>query len=194
MLFRLVRPMRRKDSRNGYFQQRIATDVKPLAIGRTLEFQVGGETVSVGVTERSAIVKFSLRSSDPAEVKLRQAEAARQAELHWKALRQTAPVILTHRQCVALAKLAYEAWTANPRRETTTAMVAVPDGPLKPGEAAKGWHWEPARDTTDAQPEAWAAAARSVDEDKLGTLANRCCCPKGYASLTTRAARCCTLR
>jgi integrase len=173
MLYRLVRPMRRKDSRNGYFQQRIPADVRPLAIGRTLEFQVGGETVSVPVTERSAIIKFSLRSSDPAQVKLRLAEAASQAELHWKALRQAEPVILTHRQCVALARRAYEAWTANPRRETTTAMVAVPGGPLKPGEAAKGWRWEPARDTADAQPEAWGAAARSVDEDKVGTLANR---------------------
>jgi hypothetical protein len=125
MLFRLVRPMRRKDSRNGYFQQRIPADVRPHAIGRTLEFQVGGETVSVRVTERSAIIKLSLRSSDPVEVKLGQAEATRQAELHWKALRQTAPVTLTHRHCVALAGRAYEAWTANSRRETTTAMEHV---------------------------------------------------------------------
>jgi hypothetical protein len=144
MLFRLVRPIRRKDSRNGYFQQRIPADVRPHAIGRTLEFQVGGETVSVRVTERSAIIKLSLRSSDPVEVKLGQAEATRQAELHWKALRQTAPVTLTHRHCVALAGRAYEAWTANSRRETTTAMEHVPDGEAKPGEAATKHRWQPA--------------------------------------------------
>jgi hypothetical protein len=96
MLFRLVRPMRRKGSRNVYFQQRIPADVKQrlAVIGgqRLLAFQVAGEAVAV--TGRSSPIKFSLRTSDPAEVKVRQAEAARQAELHWAALRQTKAVTL----------------------------------------------------------------------------------------------------
>lgn len=116
MLFRLVRPMRRNGSRNVYFQQRIPAEVKHrlATIGgrRVLEFRFGatgavdgsdGKTASVAVTGRSSSIKFSLRTSDPVEVKVRQAEAARQAELHWTALRQTKAVTLTHRQCVALS-------------------------------------------------------------------------------------------
>ncbi len=179
MLYRLVRPMQRRDSRNVYFQQRIPADVRQAVVWRKLIFMVGSETVSVAVTERSHTIKFSLRSSDPTEVKFRQAEAARQSELHWKALRQTkaageAGVRLSHQQCVALAGRAYQAWASKEmrRRETTTAMVRLPvQG--KPGEPAKEWRWEPASDTSDREPEAWTAAASSVDPDKLSPLANR---------------------
>jgi hypothetical protein len=124
MLYRLVRPMRRKGSRKEYFQQRIPADLKQAAIGRRLTFLIAGEAVSFAATERSHAIKFSLRSSDPAEVKLRQAEAARQAELHWKALRQTKAVTLSHRQCVALSRQGYQAW-ASGARETTVAVERV---------------------------------------------------------------------
>ena len=113
--------------------------MKPLGIGRRFEFEVGDRRVSVAVAEHTPSIKFSLRTSDPTEVKAREAEAAKQAELHWKVLRQTEPVTLTHRQCVALAGRAYGGWTAEPRRETTTAMVRVPIGKVKPGEAPKQW-------------------------------------------------------
>jgi hypothetical protein len=74
---------------------------------------------------------------------VRQAEAARQAELHWKALRQTKAVTLSHRQCVALTGRAYQGW-ASGERETATAMERVPvlTG-LKAGEAARESRWEP---------------------------------------------------
>jgi hypothetical protein len=182
MLYRLVRPMQRKGSRNVYFQQRIPADLKQAAIGRVFEFGVGsgGESVKVAVTERSNAIKFSLRSSDPAEVKVRQAEAARQAELHWTALRQRMTgqaVTLSHQQCVALAGRVYRAWASGePRRETTTAMVRVPvlTG-LKPGEAARDGRWEPTGDAvTDREPAAWAALARSLnDPEKLSPLGDR---------------------
>jgi hypothetical protein len=55
------------------------------------EFRIAGQPVSVAVTARSALIKFSLRTSDLIEIKLRQAEAARQAEVCWKALRQSKP-------------------------------------------------------------------------------------------------------
>jgi hypothetical protein len=173
MLYRLVRPMRRKGSRNEYFQQRIPADLKQAAIGRRLTFLIAGEAASFAVTERSHAIKFSLRSSDPAEVKVRQAEAARQAELHWKALRQVRPVTLSHRQCVALAARPYQAWASEERREMTTAMVWVPfQG--QPGEPAKEGRWEPAEgETMDGEPNAWGAAVRSVDPEKLGALADR---------------------
>jgi hypothetical protein len=146
MLYRLVRPMQRRGSRNEYFQQRIPADVKRAAIGRRLTFLVAGEAVSKLVAERTLFVRFSLRSSDPTEVKVRQAEAARQAELHWTALRQTKAVALSHRECVALAGRVYQAWASEERRETTAAMERVPvvTG-LKPGEAARESRWQPTR-------------------------------------------------
>jgi hypothetical protein len=65
MLYRLVRPIQRKGSRDAYFQQRIPADVRQVAIGRVLEFQVvsGGETVRVALTGQShAILAPILRS------------------------------------------------------------------------------------------------------------------------------------
>src|ERR1700677_410584 len=174
MLYRLVRTMRRKGSRNGYFQQRLPADVRQrlVAIGeqRVLEFHVAGETVSVAVTGRSKSIKFSLRSSDSVEVKVRQAEAARQAELHWTALRQTKAATLSHRQCVALAGEAYRAWASAVRRETTTAMERVPVAG-EPGEAAKEWRWQPSSGGVammDGEPGVWAGAAKRIDAEKLG--------------------------
>jgi hypothetical protein len=69
MLYRLVRPMQRKGSRNVYFQQRIPADVKQGAIGRRLEFLLGGEMVSVAVTERSHAI--SSRSDHPTPLRSR---------------------------------------------------------------------------------------------------------------------------
>ena len=84
---------------------------------------------------------------------------------------------LTHKQCVALAGRAYQAWASEPRSETTTATVWVPVVKnVKPGEAAREGYWEPDEGhTMDGEPEAWAAVAKSVerDLDKLGPLADR---------------------
>jgi hypothetical protein len=183
MLYRLVRPMQRRGSRNVYFQQRIPADVKQAAIGRRLEFLVGGEAVRVAVTAQSHAIKFSLRAFDPAEVKVRQAEAARQAELHWTALRQTKAATLSHRQCVALSERAYRAW-ASGERGTTRAMERVPVGRIKTGEAAKEWQWQPTGGATmDAEPKAWAAAAKSVDPERLGPLADRLLLAEGINGL-----------
>ncbi len=183
MLYRLVRPMQRKGSRNAYFQQRIPADVKQAAAGRRFDFQVGEETVTVAVAQGANAIKFSLRSSDPAEVKVRQAGAVRQAELHWKALRQTKPASLTHRQCVALAGRAYHAWASEERRETTTAMVWVPLQ-YQPGEPAREGRWELTEgQTMDGESGAWFAAARSVDPEKLSPLADRLLLAEGIGGV-----------
>jgi len=189
--------MRRKGSRNVYFQQRIPADVRHrlATIGgrRVLEFRFGatgavdggdGKMVSVAVTGRSSSIKFSLHTPDPAEVKVRQAEAARQAELHWTALRQINAVTLSHRQCVALSGKAYQAW-ASGGRETTTAMVRVPVlMGLKPGEGAREGRWEPTGAVTmDAEPEVWAAAAKRIDPERLGPLADRLLLAEGINGL-----------
>ena len=174
MLFRLVRPMKRKDSRNGYFQQRIPADIRARAAGRSIEFALGEETLCVVISGSAQAIKFSLRSSDPAEVKVRQAAVTARLELYWKALRQDAPIALTHRQCVALAGRAYRAWASEPRRETTTGMVRVPIGKPEPGQMAKHWTWVPDDgDAMDGEPGAWAPLAESIEEEKLGPLADR---------------------
>jgi hypothetical protein len=53
MRFRLVRPMRRNDTLNRYFVQRIPADVKVRAVGMTLHVPIGGENVPVKVTTRT---------------------------------------------------------------------------------------------------------------------------------------------
>jgi hypothetical protein len=184
MLYRLVRPMQRKGSRNVYFVQRIPADVKEAAIGRQLEFLVGEETVRFAITEHSHAIRFSLRTFDPAEVKLRQAEAARRAELHWTALRQTKAMTLSHRQCVGLAGRAYQAWASQERRETTTAMERVPVGRIEPGEAAKAWQWQATSAVVmESKPAAWATAARRIGPESLGALADRLLLAEGINGL-----------
>ena len=76
MLYRLVRPMRRKGSRNAYFVQRIPSDVKAQAVGLRLAIPVGDTTHHVQVGAHAKDIRFSLRAADPSEVKVRQAAAA----------------------------------------------------------------------------------------------------------------------
>lgn len=172
--------MRRRGSRNGYFQQRIPVSVKPLAVGRRIVLPVGEGTVSVMVTERMEFIKFSLRSADPTEVKVRQAMAAAHLERVWKALLQAAPVTLTHEQCVTLAGRAYRAW-ADGQRQRTTGMVRVPLGKAKPGEAVKEWTWQPDDNPMDGVAGLWDAAAKSLKEEALGPLTDRLLLGEGIA-------------
>src|SRR5438552_13928191 len=110
MRFRLVRPMRRKESLNRYFVQRIPADVKVPAEGMTLAVPVGVETVPVKVTARTAAVRLSLRTSDPCEAKVRQATIAAHLERVWQSLREQ-PRTLTHKEAIALAGDVYRRWT-----------------------------------------------------------------------------------
>ena len=65
MLYRLVRPMRRKGSRHPYFLQRIPVDVKALAVGLKLALPIGAETVSLIISAKAETVKVSLRTARP---------------------------------------------------------------------------------------------------------------------------------
>jgi hypothetical protein len=78
----------------------------------------------------------------------------------------------------------YQAW-ASGERETTTAMVWVPvlTG-LKPGEAAREGCWQPTGAAAmDGEPEVWAAAAKRVDPESLGALADRLLLAQGINGL-----------
>lgn len=66
MLFRVARPMKRKNSRSAYFVQRIPADVKGRVVGRRLAIPFGGRTKFFIATERSQAISFSLGTDDPA--------------------------------------------------------------------------------------------------------------------------------
>lgn len=121
MLFRLVRPMRRRGSANHYFVQRIPADVRDRAAGMRLEVPIGEEFIPATIAPRAVSVRLSLRTSDPAAVKVRQAQVAGYLEAAWQSLRESRPVSLTHRQATALAGKAYRAWAEE--REQTTAIA-----------------------------------------------------------------------
>jgi hypothetical protein len=139
MLFRIVRPMKRRDSSSPQFVQRIPADVRPLAIGRTLAIPLGAETLHVRITPIMASVRFSLRTRDPSEAKRRQGHAAAALETYWTALRQARPVALDHRQATALAGDLYRAW-ADSGANRSLAVVHTPTGWVReresPGEEA----------------------------------------------------------
>jgi hypothetical protein len=158
MLYRLVRPMRRKGSRHPYFLQRIPADVKALAVGLKLDLPVGGETVPLIISAKAETVKVSLRTADPAEAKVRQAALAAYLETVWRALREGAPIPLTHRQATALAGELYRDWASGEGRKVAASdSVTLDLVTRKP--------MEPSGDDESMEnvPLVWETARRSID-------------------------------
>jgi len=128
MLFRLVRPVKRFGSSMSQFVQRIPADVKARAIGRTLVIPLGDETIRVVITPQTPTIRFSLKTRDPVETKIRQARAAACLETVWRALRETKPTSLTQKQATALAREFYRAWANSEEREQTIGITWTPQG------------------------------------------------------------------
>ena len=126
MLFRLVRPVRRKGSRVPYFVQRIPADVKPHVGGVRLAIPLGDTFNHVTIRAGANDIRFSLRTDDPSEAKLRHALVAAHLEKVWRALREKAPASLTHRQATALASELYRAWAGGEDKERTIALEHTP--------------------------------------------------------------------
>lgn len=122
MIFRLVSPVKRSGSSNSYFAQRIPADVRARATGVSLAIPLGELTLSLTIGPNAASVRFSLRTRDPAEVKIRQGIAAAYLETVWQALRNNQPVTLTHKDPTALAGELYRAWANGEGREKTYAV------------------------------------------------------------------------
>ena len=154
MLFRLVRPMRRRGSRNVYFMQRIPADVKARAAGLRLNLPIGTETVPFAISSKTNFVKVSLRTFDPSEGKVRHAATAGYLETVWRALREDAPIPLTHREATALAGRLYRAWASGEGREQTTSVIVMRDGS----------GWTPNCESGDNIPDFWESAKRHLDE------------------------------
>jgi len=102
MLYRIVRPMKRKGSQNVQFRQRIPQDVLQKARGKTLSIPIGNEVVTKRLSEKADSVVISLKTSNPSEAKTRHAEVVAYLEGVWESLRN-GPVTLTHKQAVALS-------------------------------------------------------------------------------------------
>lgn len=151
MLFRLVRPVKQFGSSMNQFVQRIPADVRARAVGLRLAIPLGDFTQIYAITAKAQSVRFSLRTRDPAETKLRQAAATAHLETVWQSLRATTPISLSHKQATALAGDLYRAWANGEEREQTLGITWTPQG------------WAPHR----ATPEEDAGAFKSVEIELL---------------------------
>jgi hypothetical protein len=132
MLFRVVRPMKRNGSRIPIFVQRIPADVMSRAVGMKLAIPLGDSFAFVTVRARAQSVRFSLRTTDPSQVKSRQAIAAAYLQNVWTTLRDDVPVKLSHRQATALAGELYRIWTDGENRAQSIAIEQKPGGGWQP--------------------------------------------------------------
>lgn len=129
MLFRLVRSVKRPGSSQLQFAQRIPSDVLPRAGGLKLSIPLGaGEFHHLALSPKARTIRFSLRTRDPSEAKVRQGTAAAFLEEVWRGLRAARPLTLTHRQATALAGELYRAWASERPQERTIAIVQTPTG------------------------------------------------------------------
>lgn len=128
MLFRVVRPMKRKSSRSAYFVQRIPADLRAKVVGQKLAIPFGDGVKFVTPSARAQSISFSLRTDDPAKVKILQATIAAHLETVWTALREDAPIKLSHRQATALAGELYRIWADGENSARSIAIEQRPGG------------------------------------------------------------------
>ncbi len=184
MLLRLVRAVKRSGSSVPQFVQRIPTDVRQRAIGRRLTVRLGDtDSVAIRITARTEAVRFSLRTRDVREAKIRQGQAAAQCEALWQALRRDKPVMLSSRDAHALAGELYRGW-ADGRRERDLAATHDP--------ATGRWAIERPNELPPEETElAFAIAAQHLSEateaegleEVLGPLVDRLLLTKGIAEV-----------
>lgn len=179
MLFRVVRPMKRDGSRIPFFVQRIPADLRSLVVGVRLAIPLGERFVFITISSRAQSVRFSLRSSDPSEVKARQANAAAYLEGVWAALRNDRPIKLSHKQATALAGELYRILAEGDVRTRSIAIERLPGG-----------GWQRVIETQSEQEVYWAAITAMWEkvgasgdpanlEKPLGPLVDRLLLSKG---------------
>ena len=76
MLSRLVQPVKRPGSSKLQFAKRLPTDLRDRLAGQSLAIPVGDEVVHMTISAKADSIRLSPRTSDPAEVKIRQAAVA----------------------------------------------------------------------------------------------------------------------
>lgn len=120
--------MKRSGSAHHQFVQRIPADVLGRVAGAKLAIPIGGTVVPLTVSAKARDVRVSLRTSDKAEARRRQAQVSAYLGTVWQAFRADTPVTLSHRQATALAGRLYRAWANGTGRERTTSATLAHDG------------------------------------------------------------------
>lgn len=142
--------MKRPESSFIQFRARIPSDVIAKARGRVLHIPIGETRHSIRVTEQTTHLRFSLRTRDPAEGKVRCTAVKAFLDRTWEALK-AGPQKLSQRNTEALAGELYTAWVAafeeNPGTPERWQRVLLDNakaatgqygrGPLLIGEAAQ---------------------------------------------------------
>ncbi|PZN92706.1 MAG: recombinase XerD [Hyphomicrobiales bacterium] len=178
MLYRLVRPVKRRDSSLIQFTQRIPADVHSRANGLKLAIPLSDDEFHhLTISAKAQAIRLSLRTRDPSEAKIRQGRVASYLEEVWRGLRATKPLSLTHRQATALAGDLYRAWASETQRERTLAIVHTPDG-------WKRDYSEPAIELAGFKALVSKIESEAVNlERALGPLVSRLLLARGIASV-----------
>lgn len=175
--------MKRPDSTQIQFVQRIPADVRNRAAGLKLSIPLGeGEFHHLTIGPSAQAVRFSLRTRDASSAKVRQATALAHMETVWKSLRADKPVALSQRQATALAGELYRGWADGEEQERTIAVVFTGSGfvraPVTPEEQEGGFR---------ALAERLAATLKAGGpedlEPALGPLVDRLLLKRGIAAV-----------
>ncbi|MCS0459732.1 MULTISPECIES: hypothetical protein [Rhizobium] len=112
-----------KGSSNAYFVKRIPADTKAQLVGQTLHIPLGDSTVSFIVTASTQSIRFSLATSDPSVVRIRQARALAYVEEFFVKVRAGQPVDLTARQIASLVGEVHASWAQGPDASRTLTVT-----------------------------------------------------------------------
>lgn len=189
MLFRLVQPMNRKGTRNYQFVRRIPADLRERMVGMKLDMPLGDDTVPVAIGPSTDAIRYSLRTSEPEEVKARTAAAIEYLERLFRSLRANTPITLTHSQAVALSREIYEAWSIDPDLSLDRAIAI---------ELGEDDDWQSAEtDLTEIGEGLSAMRQRLINaledddmeavEASLGPLVDRVLMSKGIVAITAQS-------
>ena len=187
MLFRVVRPVRRKGSRVPYFVQRIPADVKARAAGIKLTIPLGDSFHRVALRAGANDIRFSLRTADPSEAKVRHAVVAAHLETVWRALRERSPASLTHRQATALAGELYRAWADGEDHERTIAVEYSAENGWQRADVSQDERvalWESVQEHWEALHQTGESFAL---EQPLGPLVDRLLLARGIQTITAES-------
>lgn len=185
LLNRLVSAVKRQGTQNLQYKKRIPADVRERMVGLPMLVPIGSERVAYVANAQTETIRLSLRTSDPAQGKIRLAEVSAFFETVWSSMRATAPISLTHRQAVALSGDLFRAWAADQEGGRSVGVEFNSDGTVK--EITYENHLGPG---------AWEAALAYVDriagdgdeperlEFLLGPLVDRCLRDRGIGAVT----------
>lgn len=104
MGLKLSSPSRRKGTAKLQFHQRVPQDLLPYANEQTVEIPIAGRIHRIKI--KGGMLDFSLRTPDPREANARYAivfAALSEAWVAMRAKRDCKPLVLSHKQLVALA-------------------------------------------------------------------------------------------